>query len=200
MNKTPFQKALGRTDQGDGFDFWETPEIATLALLENIEFTGDILEPAVGKGAISKVLHNSSHISVEYIIGIDIVDRGTFYQHYVEDFLSVDWLNTVKFNNIITNPPYGQVAEKFVEKALTVTKKKVAMLLKLEFLQAVGRYPLLTTTPLKYVLVFPYRVPFQLPGYDKPSTMHRHAWYIWEHGYVGNPMILWVDPANPKRK
>ena len=53
-------------------DFYATPEIATLSLLDKEKFTGNIWECACGDGAISKVLINNGY----QVISDDLVDRG----------------------------------------------------------------------------------------------------------------------------
>lgn len=175
-----YQKSLSRTNQGDGLDFWATPPQATEALLNMEDFSSTILEPACGDGSMSEVL--CEKYKEPYVISMDIVDRGYSKQRETMNFLEMPdvWF----YNNVITNPPFN-LAEEFIWKALEVATEKVAMLLKLEFLQAIGRYDLFKGTPLKKVLIFSYRVPFRQSGYEEPITNQRHAWYIWEHGHEG---------------
>ena len=44
------------------YDFYPTPEIATLKLLEKESFKGDIWECACGDGAISNILKNKGYL------------------------------------------------------------------------------------------------------------------------------------------
>jgi hypothetical protein len=180
-----YQKSISRTNQGDGLDFWRTPPQATQALLDNEWFYGNMLEPACGLGDMSDVL--SKCVGRDLVTSADIVNRGYRYQTETKDFLVAEMM----FDNIITNPPFS-LAEEFARKALELSTKKVALLLKLEFLQSRGRLDLFRTTPLKTVYVFPYRIPFHQFGYDKPINNQRHAWYVWEHGHVGNPELEWI--------
>ena len=48
-----------------GNDLYETPEVATLALLAVEPLPPTILEPACGRGAISKVLRSAGHTVIE---------------------------------------------------------------------------------------------------------------------------------------
>jgi len=173
-----YQKSLSRTiNKGDGLDFWRTPPQATQALMEHEDFYGSTLEPACGVGDMANVLFLNPNINV---FPTDIVNRGWKKQALTIDF----FLMPPSSSNVITNPPFN-LAQKFIEHALKITTKKVAMLLKLEFIQSIKRYDLFKSTPLKRMLVFSYRVPFWQEGYDKAINNQRHAWYIWEHGYKG---------------
>ena len=188
MNKA-YQKSLSRTAQGDGLDFWRTPPQATEALLERVPFRGSILEPACGIGDMSEVI--KSYYSD--VTSMDITQRG--YASVIRDFLvsEKDFFSSIKYNNVITNPPFI-LAEEFVRKALSVATHKVAMLLKLEFLQSTKRLSLFKNYPPRAVYVFSYRIPFWQEGYDKPINNQRHAWYVWEQGYRGNPELEWIAP------
>ena len=197
MHNKAYQKSLSRTNEGDGLDFWRTPPQATKALMERENFNGMILEPACGTGEMSDEIYRNHRGS--YVISRDIVDRGYAHQFgNTVDFLG-DWSEMSETSkehrpeNVVTNPPFN-LATEFIYKALEVATGKVAMLLKLEFLQAISRFELFTTTPLKTVYVFSYRVPFWQQGYEEPITNQRHAWYVWEHGYVGNPELEWIAP------
>ena len=70
-------------DSARGNDLYETPEVATLALLRAEPLPPTILEPACGRGAISKVLRSAGHTVIEN----DIVDYGQG-QDSVQDFLN----------------------------------------------------------------------------------------------------------------
>lgn len=183
MHNKAYQKSLSRTNEGDGLDFWKTPPQATKALLEKEHFHGNILEPACGTGEMSEELRRK----YQHVYSSDIVHRGYEFQSYAFDFFEEVGI----FDNVITNPPFN-LAEEFVRKALDVASQKVAMLLKLEFLQANSRLDLFTTTPLKTVYIFSYRVPFHQSGYSEPITNQRYAWYVWEHGHLENPQLEWI--------
>jgi hypothetical protein len=169
-------------------DFYQTPAYATEALLEREEFPGLTWEPACGKGAISEVLikHGLD------VYSTDIVDYS--YGEHVRDFLVYD-LDEAGVDNIITNPPFKQ-AQKFVEAALVVTRPaegKVAMLLKLQFLEGAGRKRLLENSPLKRVYVFSKRITFHR---DETATLGSgfmaFAWFVWDWKYMGEPTISWI--------
>ena len=168
--------------RNDGIDYYQTPIWATQELLRKEEFGGSVLEPCCGAGAISKLLNNciSSDIRKdENVFG----EKGKDIFTYPEK----------SFNNIITNPPYI-IAQKVIEKSLNITRNKVAMLLKLSFLESKGRYNFFKEYPLKKVLVFCKRVQMYPEGTIKPknSGTIAYAWYVWDWAYTGQPMIEWI--------
>ena len=79
------------------------------------------------------------------VVSRDLVDRG---YGEVADFLAID--NLEWDGNIVTNPPY-KYAQEFVEKALSIIPegKKVAMFLKLTFLEGKARRSLFRSAPYK---------------------------------------------------
>ena len=167
----------------DVFDFYPTPPSATEALLERETFGRDVWEPACGDGAISKVLKREGY----KVISSDIVDRG---YGRVEDFLR----SKRRTENIVTNPPY-KLAEEFIRKALAVTTNKVAMLLRLTFLESQQRYRLFRETPLESVYVFSRRLSMPQGGAERLSSgAVAYAWFVWRHGHRGEPRIRWLPP------
>lgn len=173
--------SAGRPDN----DFYVTPADATLALLQHEAFPGVIWEPACGNGAISKLV--AQHEGVTQVISTDLIDRG--YGESGRDFFKEQRI----VDHIVTNPPYA-LAEQFVRHSLSCTTGKTAMLLKLQFLEGVKRQKLFEETPLKSVYVFSKRISMYRNG-DKgnySSSMIAFAWFVWEHGYSGEPTIRWI--------
>ena len=169
----------------DGVDFYQTPRWAIEKLLEVETFDGDILEPCSGGGAISMVLEEYGY----NVSSQDIRDDKGVYGKGGEDFFNYEG----EVDNIVTNPPYF-CAKEFVEKALEVSNGKVAMLLKLSFLEGAKRYEFFQSTPLKYVYVFCKRVTMYPANEEKAkkSGTIAYAWYIWEKGYEGEATIKWL--------
>jgi len=163
-------------------DFYATPAHATLALLERETFEGSIWECACGNGAISKLLENDNEV-----YSTDLVDRG-----YGEQLDFLDKSINLKYDNIITNPPY-KYAQEFVELSLERSNKKVAMLLKLNFLEGQKRNKFFNETPLKNVYVFSKRLSFDKGNEkSKGNGLLAYAWYVWDKGYQGKPSIDWI--------
>ena len=107
------------------------------------------------------------------------------------DFLKQD----TPFNgDIITNPPYKYALE-FCRKAIMLSKRKVAMFLKIQFLETKKRYVnLFKDYPPSRVYVFVKRVNCY-PNNDKTKygSAVCYAWFIWDKLYSGEPRIRWIQ-------
>jgi hypothetical protein len=71
---------------------------------------------------------------------------------------------------------------------------KVAMLLKLLFLESKGRKALFERYPPTRIHVFSERIPCALNGDFEHITSSAvcYAWFVWEKGFTGNPQIDWI--------
>ena len=174
-------------------DYYATEPRATELLLEQEKFSDIIWEPACGGGHMTKVLEEHGY----NVISSDIVDRGYPYTQIL-DFLKVNSKH-INHVDIITNPPY-KYAKEFVEKALdmSVDGVKVAMFLKLTFLESKARKKLFEKYPPKVVYVSSSRLQCAKNGdfekYGKGvGTAVAYAWFVWEKGYVGEPIIKWIN-------
>lgn len=171
-------------------DYYCTPPNVVEELLKREIFNSYILEPAVGGGHIAKVLKSYGY----KVQGMDIVDRG-YKETIIKDFLS-STKDDLKFSpDIITNPPYSKAAE-FVKHALDISmdSTKVAMLLKIQFLESKKRYELFKKYPPKRIYVFVSRINCGKNGvFGKESSAVCYAWFIWEKGYGGLPKIDWIE-------
>ena len=176
-------------------DYYATPYESTKALLDNVEFTGDFLEPCVGGGHIIEVI--KQYYPNKDICCMDIVDRG-YEDTLVDNFLEHDFKGQ-KFNNIITNPPYS-LAQEFLEKSMKIIDKngKVAMFLKIQFLEGIKRKEMFKKYPPKYIYVFtkrqnPWRNGKSVDEKGKPwSSTMCFAWFVWEEGFNGEPVVRWL--------
>ena len=170
-------------------DFYATDPRAASLLLDVEEFSGKIWECACGQGDLSKVFERAGHD----VISTDLVYRGYGCKVPV-DFLSYEGGSFD--GDIITNPPYKYASE-FVEKALNTVSDghKVAMFLKLLFLEGKARKELFKKYPPKTVYVMSSRMRCAKDGdFDKyRSSAVAYAWYVWEKGYTGNPTIKWIN-------
>ena len=170
---------IRRTVEHDEFS---TPYSMTRQLLELEEFprSWEILEPAAGKRAISSVLSPLFPSFQEYDI-----------QH------GIDFYNeTRKVDAIITNPPYGKEADKFVLKAKTICRKKFAFLLRTNYLSGQARYEAKIYKGLRRVYVFTRMADLRGELRDDgkyPTAGIVYAWMVWEIGYGGAPEIHWID-------
>ena len=155
-------------------DFYPTPVWATEALLKCEQFVGDIWEPACGLGAMSKVLEQAGYC----VKSTDLYEYG--YGEAGWDFISA--LSCYKqVPNIVTNPPYNQ-AEDFITQGIKLAEKKVAMLLRLAFLEGIGRYGrLYSVTPPSRVWVFSSRLTMYPNGVEPTGRgTQAMAWFVWD--------------------
>lgn len=167
-------------------DFYPTPGWATRALLEYVKFTGEVWECACGDGAMSVILEESGL----KVFSSDLCDRG-YGQHGI-DFLASE--RTA--DNIVTNPPYNLAGE-FVVSALKKTKGKIALLLRLAFLEGIERREkIFTVSPPTQVLVFSERITFYPKNAErKGSGTTAYAWFVWDREDDGPSRIDWIRPG-----
>lgn len=167
-------------------DFYATEPLAVQELLDLEKFSHIVLEPCVGMGHIAEVLKKNGH----EVIAQDIVDRN-YPGTMIRDFLT----QKENKNDIITNPPYV-MAKEFVEHALDISPDgtKVAMFLKLTFLESQSRKTMFERYPFRTLYVFSQRRICAKNGdFDKyPSSAVAYGWYVWEKGFKGNPIIKWI--------
>ena len=174
-------------------DYYATPYESTEALLKIEEVDGDFIEPCVGGGHIAEVI--KKYYPNRKIIGVDLINRGyegTVVSNYFDYKFKGDF-------NIVTNPPYS-LAQEFLEHSMEQIQegKKVAMFLKIQFLEGVKRRELFKKYPPKTIHVFskrqnPWRNGNSVDEKGKPwSSTMCFAWFIWEKGYKGLPTIDWI--------
>lgn len=179
-------------------DFFPTPYSMTRQFLEReyFDYSGSVLEPACGGGHMSKILKEKFRAVNSY----DLKDGHDFYKE------------KERYDYVITNPPYGKEADKFVIKAKSVTKHKFAMLLRTNYLSGQERYDSEVYRWLRDIYVFtrmPDLRPF-IKTTDKegkvslvqnpiredgtyPTAGIVYAWMVWDVGYIGKPSINWID-------
>ena len=177
-------------------DYYATQPKAVKLLLDNENFSDIVWEPACGGGHIADVLKERGYnLRVS-----DIVDRG-YPETEVTDFLSITG-NCINSYDIITNPPY-KYAKEFVEKSLELSTDgtKIAMFLKLQFLEGQARKELFLTNPPKVVYVSSSRLGCAKNGEFRVGkdgelmieSAVAYAWFVWEKGFNGNTVIKWVN-------
>lgn len=182
-------------------DYYPTPPWAARACCEIIlrvdSGARSMWEPACGQGHLA-------HGAADYFDRVVLSDIHAHGAGAVIDFLSpdaeppggpVDW--------IFTNPPFVH-AEAFVRTALTRARRGVAMLVRLGFLESIGRYALFSG-PDRPALICPFaeRVPMHLGRYKpKGGAAAQYCLFIW----VKPPLTDdWPDgsilrPVEPGRK
>lgn len=190
-NKEGVFRTLGASNHSDGErevnDYYATEPKAVELLMSLETFDKNILEPSCGEGHISDVLKSHGY----NVVSRDLVNRG---YGDVADFLSDD--NTEWNGDIITNPPYKYGCE-FVEKALQIIPRghKVAMFLKVQFLEGKHRRKMFDITPPKRIWVSSSRLKCAMNGeFDKMTgSAASYAWFIWEKGFHGDTIVKWFN-------
>jgi len=187
---TPFAQlgviyATKQTNPERGLDYYATPPKALEDLLQREKFE-NVWDVADGEGHLCNVLKKYGILGKHS----DIVNRGC---GEVIDFLQYEG----KWNgDIITNPPY-RYALQFVLKALEIIPegRKVAMLLRIQFLEGKQRRKLLfNENPPARIYVWSDRISCALNGrFDeiKHGSPIMFAWFVWEKGFKGYPVVKW---------
>lgn len=185
-----FKPTLKRFADLDGPDFFPTPAWATHALIENERFEGDVWESACGDGSMSEVLECTGR----QVKSSDLFDRG--YGEAGHDFLK----SSRRAANIVTNPPYN-AAESFVRAGLSLCDRKLALLLRLAFLEGANRQrTIFTETPPSRVWVFSERITFYPAGaVQKGSGTTAYAWFVWDKQAAVGTELRWFEPGYKAR-
>ena len=177
-------------------DYYATEPKAVELLLEQETFSPYVWEYTCGEGHMSEVLKKHGY----KVKSTDIIDRG-YAGTEIQDFLTItkEDIKSDFPRDIITNPPY-KFAQKFVEHALDISmdSTKVAMFLKLTFLESKARKKLFEKYPPKVVYVSSSRLQCAKNGdFDTyrqgVGTAVAYAWYVWEKGYKGDTIIKWIN-------
>lgn len=168
-------------------DYYATSPRAVKLLLDEETFNANIWECACGELHISNVLNEYGY----NVRNSDLIKR-------VDEIEQLDFLQSTKkwHGDIITNPPY-KYAQEFTEKSIDLIEdgNKVAMLLRLQFLEGKRRKELFKKYPPKYVYVFSGRINCAKNGDFKTynSSAMSYAWFVWEKGYKGETIIRWIN-------
>lgn len=185
-------------------DFYPTPVTVTQALLpflfaDPFNLTPDVpvYECACGNGIMSEVLKTAFNT---------VISSDLYFYGYRDGYAGIDFyaLQTPYAATIITNPPYGNDAEKFVRKGLELTKPYngiLALLMRKEFDSAVTRNDLFNrASPFAMKIDLLWR-PVWFPDDDRqnPNPRHNFSWYVWDWRNAGKVAFLeYADKPNRK--
>ena len=177
-------------------DYYATKPKALELLLKLEDFSPYVWECACGEGHLSEVLKSHGY----KVKSSDIIDRG-YPNTEVVNFLEVSKrdIDTDYSRDIITNPPY-KYAKEFVEHALDISMDgtKIAMFLKVQFLEGKARRALFDKHPPKVVYVASSRLLCAKNGDFEAikaggGSAVAYAWFIWEKGYKGDTIVRWFN-------
>ena len=170
-------------------DYYATHPKALELLLNEESFSHNIWEPACGGGHLSDVLKQHGH----NVKSSDLVDRG-YAGTEVIDFFKTDSTTIPDGErwDIITNPPYKH-AQQFIEHAMEISPvgTKVAMFLRLQFLESKARQEFFNKYPPVVFYVSRSRIPCAKNGNFENigRSAVPYAWFIWEKGYNGTTIM-----------
>lgn len=193
MQNTSHAVMAQRHEPKDSRDDFPTPPWATRALIKHIVGEDEVrgatcLEPACGRGYMARPL-------AEFFGSVDAYDAYHYGFAPVRDFLTFPY-EAKSHDWVITNPPF-KLAEEFVDRALTVARRGVAILARTVFLESVGRYgSIFRDRPPAVFAQFAERVPMVKGRVDpKASTATGYAWFVWQHESTAPPQLAWVPPC-----
>ncbi|WP_375782877.1 hypothetical protein ACE10Z_23475 [Bradyrhizobium sp. Pha-3] len=188
-----------RVEPDDSLDYFPTPPWATRALLRHVlpqlmddpgEHTA--WEPACGEGHIAEVLE-------EYfgrVVATDVHDYG--YSDRLVDFLDDNGeAGDIRADWIITNPPFAEKSEAFVLRALERARYGVAMFVRLQWLETIGRYEnIFRDRPPTLIAFFAERVNLCKGRWDpEGGTATAYIWLVWDK-YEQPRAPFWIPPGS----
>jgi hypothetical protein len=184
-----------RREPPDSLDYFPTPPWATRALFRHVlpalgvETIASVWEPACGEGHMAEVV---TEFASGQIITSDIFDYG--YGQAPIDFVNDEPLARPDW--IITNPPFVAACE-FTLRALDLASEGVAMLVRTQWIEGIGRYEkLFRDRPPALYAPFVERVPMVKGRWDPAaSTATSYAWFNWQNGASGSTRVLWIPPG-----
>ncbi|RWR31341.1 methyltransferase [Sinirhodobacter populi] len=191
-----------RVEPHDSLDNFPTPPWSTRALCEWISMQAwcdELLlnnmtcrEPTANRGHMVRPLR-------EYFASVEASDQHDYGVGFpVRDYLFGPNPEPVAWT--ITNPPF-RLAEDFIARALDTSTIGVAMILRVAFLEGVGRYnSLFSVTPPTHVLQFAERVPMHKGKLTATgSTATAYAWLVWVKAEMGKDTRLgWIGPCRKR--
>ncbi len=176
----------------DGLDWYVEPAWCTELLADQVSFK-NVWDPACGRGTIPTFLNEHGVCA----FGSDIVDRTSRRFEGPIDFLTDPPLLRSIWTDIVTNPPFS-LAVAFIKRAFELKARKIAVLIRLDFLANQGRHKLFLKTPPAYVFVLSRR-PSMPPGHllaagkvKQKGGQHDYCWVVWDQ----SPRT-WLNVACP---
>jgi hypothetical protein len=184
-----------RREPPDALDYFPTPLWSTRALFRHVlpaigvDAISSAWEPACGEGHMAAVITEFARGAVT-ASDIFQYDYGTAPHDFVKDdpLTKPDW--------IITNPPFS-IACEFTLRALDLASEGVAMLVRTQWIEGVGRYEkLFRDRPPTVYAPFVERVPMVKGRWDPDaSTATSYAWFVWLQHTERRSQIFWIPPG-----
>jgi hypothetical protein len=176
-------------------DLYPTPQENVDCVAHFILFAKRIVwEPACGLGHISKRI---APLCAK-VFSTDLIERDFGIGGI--DFLKANTMPPGT-TDIVTNPPFADLAEQFIRKALELTKPvggRVAMFLRNEYdMVSTERDDLFEGHPAYAMKICVTKRPRWIEG-SKGAPRHSYAWYIWDWSKPAgqDPVIRYIHPKN----
>jgi predicted RNA methylase len=196
----------------DSLDFFPTPPWATRALVEcvldhEVRDT-NVWEPACGQGHMAEVLREYGCTvlasDVHPYVWPSMAPAKASY-HALGSFVGEGadvFEPTESFDWIITNPPFNLAVE-FAERALALSERGVALLVRSAWLEGGDRYTrLFSKREPNIVAQFCERVPMVKGRWDPTaSTATSYCWVVWDRflGVNEGTIFKWIPPGQRRR-
>lgn len=203
-------------------DFYPTWPAATRALLTRETFVGRIWEPACGEGDMSKELLAAGYdVTSTDLIDRGYGEGGRDFlmewQPRAENIVTNPPFREaeafIERALMLTDPSHWRPDDWQAAQARACPCRgaddycgcqntyqhpphKVVMYLRLAFLEGIGRGLWFPKTPLARVYVLSRRVPTQrgrIATEEDSGGPIAFAWFVWEHGWQGDPLIRFLD-------
>lgn len=177
-------------------DAWMTEIL--MRHLDVADIPGVLWESAAGRGDMVRVLQD--YCADVFASDIDMSEFDTaLCPHMEHDFIEGDFCPELEgIGAIITNPPFKDLAPKFLEKALSYKSVRfVAMLLPTEFPSAktTRRMELFTKQPFAYEIKMVDRPRwdwwFREPKKGEGTPRKVFSWFVWDREWRGPCTIFW---------
>ncbi len=196
------------------FDKLQIIDSTTISLFSNLVFKGVGRHPKTGKkkGGIKAhtIIHANEGVPSD-IKFTSVAANDSFMlqpaQYAKGDIVAldrgygkpnVDFLQSSHRHNgdIVTNPPFRYALE-FVQKSLELIPdgRKVAMFLRIQFLEGKAHRKFFNEYPPQTVYVATSRIKYAMNG-DFEGTKGSaalYAWFVWQKGWKGETVVRWIN-------
>ena len=160
-------------------DYYPTPPFVTNALCRKFNIPKRVWEPAAGRGWMAQeLIRNGHNVTATELF---TYDKPLCDIEWEVNFLSPDVKREV--DAIITNPPYEKkIPQEFAQRALDLKTPFIAMLCRLLWVEADGRFEFFTKNPPSDILMMAGRFSCQEKQFDLDPLggMVSYAWFVWD--------------------
>ena len=195
-------------------DAYYTDPWVTRALLRRfgpVRTLGDVCDPAAGRGDILKAVDDAGYTGfVPKLYGYDIAaPRKRVWKGKIlnQDYLDPAFELPPYIDTVITNPPFGDLAQKFVVKTLVNPNiRRAAFLLRCNWNTSAGRKDSRRRLfdrsrpdliPFAYEIILTERPRWdwwyvtEEQSKDNNKPFHSYSWFVWDRSWKGPSTQFW---------